>query len=294
MTDGFLNILKPPGMTSHDVIGFVRKVLNIKKVGHAGTLDPGAAGVLPVAVGRAVRLIEYLAAVDKSYRAEVLLGIATDSGDDTGRTIQEQKNFVMPSIDRLHAAMRQLTGTIVQVPPAYSAIKINGKRACDLVRQHIDVEIPGREVTIYRMELLERRVNNILIDVECTKGTYIRTLCADLGEKLGIPATMAFLVRTRVGEFRLEDACTLEELAELQEQALLRPDAFLAHIPAYTIAEERIMAFRNGLSTHDRDANFAQGLVRVYGSCGFIGIGNFDPATQSIAPQKVFLSNRVQ
>ena len=195
----------------------------------------------------------------------------------------------MPSETALHDAMRQLTGQIIQIPPAYSAIKINGKRACDLVRQNIDVEIPSRRITIYRLELLERRLKNLLIDVECSKGTYIRTLCADLGEKLGLPATMSFLVRTRVGDFRLEDAYTLEELAEYREQALLKPDVFLSHIPAYTIADERIIAFRNGLSTHDRHAHFEQGLVRVYGSCGFIGMGSFNPATQSIAPEKVFL-----
>lgn len=289
MTDGFLNVLKPPGMSSHDVIGFVRKVFKIKKVGHAGTLDPGAAGVLPVAVGRAVRLLEYFSAVDKAYRAEVLFGVATDSGDDTGTVIDEQTDFVMPPREVLYDAMQQLTGRIVQIPPAYSAIKINGKRACDLVRQNIDVEIPSREVTIYRLELLERRSSTLLIDVECSKGTYIRTLCADLGERLGIPATMSFLVRTRVGDFNLRDACTLEELAEVRDQALLEPDAFLSHIPAYTIADERIIAFKNGLSTHDRQARFEQGLVRVYGNCGFIGMGSFNPATQSISPEKVFL-----
>ena len=288
MKDGFLNVLKPPGMSSHDVVGAVRRILQIKKVGHAGTLDPGAAGVLPVAVGRAARLIEYLSAADKSYRAEVLFGIATDSGDDTGKIIIHEQDFVMPSKAAVIRALKVMTGEIVQIPPVYSAIKINGIRACDLARKNIAVEIPSRKVQIHRAELLQMRENTILMDVDCSKGTYIRSFCIDLGRELHLPAAMSFLVRTRVGDFSLEDACTLEELENKKDAYLRAPDAFLSYIPAYYIADSRIKAFTNGLSTHDRDAHFSEGFLRVYGKEQFLGIARFDSAEQCIVPEKVF------
>ena len=289
MTEGFLNILKPPGMSSHDVISVARRVLSIKKIGHAGTLDPGAAGVLPVAVGRAARLVEYLSDADKSYRAELTLGIATDSGDDTGNIIASQEDFTLPSPQELDAVLQQFTGEILQVPPAYSAIKIHGQRACDLARQNIAVEIPERRVQIYRLELLAQRGNTLLLDVDCSKGTYIRTLCADLGRALGIPATMSFLVRTRVGDFSLASSCTLEELAAQGPAALLPAEDFLSHLPAYTMADHRVKAFLNGLGTNDWNFSGTEDqLLRVYGDGRFLGIGRFDAAAQSIIPEKVF------
>ncbi len=289
MTEGFLNILKPPGMSSHDVISVARRVLSIKKIGHAGTLDPGAAGVLPVAVGRAARLVEYLSDADKSYRAELTLGIATDSGDDTGNIIASQEDFTLPSPQELDAVLQQFTGEILQVPPAYSAIKIHGQRACDLARQNIAVEIPERRVQIYRLELLAQRGNTLLLDVDCSKGTYIRTLCADLGRALGIPATMSFLVRTRVGDFSLASSCTLEELAAQGPAALLPAEDFLSHLPAYTMADHRVKAFLNGLGTNDWNFSGTEDqLLRVYGDGRFLGIGRFDAAEQSIIPEKVF------
>ena len=289
MTEGFLNILKPPGMSSHDVISVARRVLSIKKIGHAGTLDPGAAGVLPVAVGRAARLVEYLSDADKSYRAELTLGIATDSGDDTGNIIASQEDFTLPSPQELDAVLQQFTGEILQVPPAYSAIKIHGQRACDLARQNIAVEIPERRVQIYRLELLAQRGNTLLLDVDCSKGTYIRTLCADLGRALGIPATMSFLVRTRVGDFSLASSCTLEELAAQGPAALLPAEDFLSNLPAYTMADHRVKAFLNGLGTNDWNFSGTEDqLLRVYGDGRFLGIGRFDAAEQSIIPEKVF------
>ena len=151
--EGFINFLKPPGMTSHDAVGLVRRVLHEKHVGHAGTLDPGAAGVLPIAVGRTTRLIEYLDNVGKSYRAEMLLGVETDSGDDTGRVVERLDDFTMPTWDQVEQVFREFTGSIVQVPPAHSAIKINGRRACDLLRQGIAVDIPSRQVEIHGIQL---------------------------------------------------------------------------------------------------------------------------------------------
>ena len=287
--NGLIVVYKEKGWTSHDVVAKLRGILGTRKIGHAGTLDPGAAGVLPVAVGRAARLVEYLSDADKSYRAELTLGIATDSGDDTGNIIASQEDFTLPSPQELDAVLQQFTGEILQVPPAYSAIKIHGQRACDLARQNIAVEIPERRVQIYRLELLAQRGNTLLLDVDCSKGTYIRTLCADLGRALGIPATMSFLVRTRVGDFSLASSCTLEELAAQGPAALLPAEDFLSHLPAYTMADHRVKAFLNGLGTNDWNFSGTEDqLLRVYGDGRFLGIGRFDAAEQSIIPEKVF------
>ena len=289
MTEGFLNILKPPGMSSHDVISVARRVLGIKKIGHAGTLDPGAAGVLPVAVGRAARLVEYLSDADKSYRAELTLGMATDSGDDMGQVIERCADFALPTAEQLETVLQSFVGEIVQVPPAYSAIKINGQRACDLARQNIAVEIPERRIRIHRIELLAQRENVLLLDVDCSKGTYIRTLCADIGTKLGIPATMSFLVRTRVGDFSLADACTLEELAACGSAALLPAEEYLSHLASYTLADHRVKSFLNGLETQDRSLPWNEDqLLRVYGQGRFLGIGRFTADSRIVRPEKVF------
>lgn len=284
---GFLNVLKPPGMTSHDVIGFVRRVLHVKRVGHAGTLDPAAAGVLPVAVGASTRLIEYLELADKTYRAEVKFGIATDSGDDTGEVIGSLADFTLPAADAIEAALAGFRGRITQVPPAHSAIKIGGRRACDLLREGKVVDMPSREVFIHRLELLARREDTILIDTDCSKGTYIRSLCADIGAALGIPATMAFLVRRRVGDFALEDALTLEELKERGASALLAPSDFLSHLERYDLNPLREKAFCNGLATGERQHIPQSDTLKVYASGRFIGIGRFDRSNKEVVPVKV-------
>ncbi len=287
MTDGFLNVLKPPGMTSHDVVSFVRRTLKVKKAGHAGTLDPGAAGVLPVALGRATRLIEYLDEVDKSYRAEVRFGLATDSGDDLGEPVATADSFTLPDRETLLEAARSLTGTIRQVPPVYSAVKINGRRACDLTRQNVRVELPAREVTIHRLAILAAGRDFLRIDVDCSKGTYIRSLCRDFGERLQIPAVMAFLLRRRVGAFRLEDAVTLEEIAARGESAVEPPERYLSHLRRYDLPAAREDAFCHGLSHHDSGFS-GSGRLAVYGPAGFLGVGRFDPETSSVVPEKVY------
>lgn len=285
---GFLNLLKPPGMTSHDVIGFVRRVLHIKRVGHAGTLDPAAAGVLPVAVGQSARLIEYLELADKTYCAEVKFGMATDSGDDTGNVMESLPDFTMPSAKAIESALAKFRGIITQVPPAHSAIKINGRRACDLLREGKHIDMPSRKVEIRRLELLERRSDTIFIEADCSKGTYIRSLCADIGAELGIPATMAFLVRRRVGDFQLQDALTLEEFAEQQEKALLAPSECLSHLERYDLNPLREKAFCNGLRTGERSRIPKNNILKVYANGKFLGIGRFDHLQQEIVPVKVF------
>ena len=287
--DGFINVLKPTGLSSHDVVDIVRRIFKQKRVGHAGTLDPAAAGILPVALGRAARLVEYMEGADKSYRAEIAFGYATDTGDVYGDVIESIPCPALPLEEELRRVMGQFVGEIEQTPPAYSAIKVGGQRAYDLVRQGAAVEIPTRTVRIDRLELVHADAAHarILVDVDCAKGTYIRSLCTDIGAALGLPATMRFLLRTRVGGFVLADSYTLEELAEVRETALCAPDTAL-DLPVYELAPQRVKAFYSGLSTSERRMELAEGCYRVYAEGVFLGIGRYDAAEREMYPAKAF------
>ena len=287
--DGFINVLKPTGLSSHDVVDIVRRIFKQKRVGHAGTLDPAAAGILPVALGRAARLVEYMEGADKSYRAEIAFGYATDTGDVYGEVIERVENPVLPSEEELRSVLGQFVGEIEQTPPAYSAIKVGGQRAYDLARQGAAVEIPTRTVRIDRLDLVHADAAHarILFDVDCAKGTYIRSLCTDIGAALGLPATMRFLLRTRVGGFVLADSYTLEELAEVRETALCAPDTAL-DLPVYELVPQRVKAFYSGLSTSERRMELAEGCYRVYAEGVFLGIGRYDAAEQEMYPAKAF------
>jgi tRNA pseudouridine55 synthase len=289
MADGFLNILKPPGMSSHDVVGYVRRLFKMKKVGHAGTLDPAAAGVLPVALGKATRLIEYMAEADKSYRAEITFGIKTDSGDDTGEIIERLETFALPDAPKIQAVLSSFLGKSEQMPPMYSAIKINGQKLYELARQGIFVERKKRQIEITKIELLKADENKILFDTDCSKGTYIRSLCMDIGDRLAIPSTMSFLIRTRVGEFKLPDTVTLEELAEKKEAALLPSDTVISHLKPLYLDEMESLAFQQGKKLRcilDDIENVQK--VRIYDKAKvFIGIGEADG--KRLVPSKVFV-----
>ena len=287
--DGFINVLKPTGLSSHDVVDIVRRIFKQKRVGHAGTLDPAAAGILPVALGRAARLVEYMEGADKSYRAEIAFGYATDTGDVYGEVIERVENPVLPSEEELRSVLGQFVGVITQTPPAYSAIKVGGQRAYDLARQGAAVEMRARTVRIDQLELVHADAAHarILVDVDCAKGTYIRSLCTDIGTALGLPATMRFLLRTRVGGFMLADSYTLEELAEVRETALCAPDTAL-DLPVYELAPQRTRAFYSGLSTSERRMELAEGCYRVYAEGVFLGIGRYDAAAQEMYPAKAF------
>ena len=287
--DGFINVLKPTGLSSHDVVDIVRRIFKQKRVGHAGTLDPAAAGILPVALGRAARLVEYMEGADKSYRAEIAFGYATDTGDVYGDVIESIPCPALPLEEELRRVLGKFVGEIEQTPPAYSAIKVGGQRAYDLVRQGAAVEIPTRTVRIDRLELVHADAAHarILVDVDCAKGTYIRSLCTDIGAALGLPATMRFLLRTRVGGFVLADSYTLEELAEVRETALCAPDTAL-DLPVYELAPQRVKAFYSGLSTSVRRLELAEGCYRVYAEGVFLGIGRYDAAEREMYPAKAF------
>ncbi|AEF94345.1 tRNA pseudouridine synthase B [Desulfotomaculum nigrificans CO-1-SRB] len=217
--DGIINVLKPPGMTSHDVVYFVRKITGAKKCGHTGTLDPGATGVLPVCLGKATRLARFVTEGNKSYRAEMTLGVSTTTQDAFGDIVELKDAFqIYPEqIDNL---LPSFIGDIKQTPPMASAIKINGQRLYDLARQGQSIDVPTRIVTIFDLRVVQS--NNwgtahprILFDVTCSKGTYVRTLCADIGRALGCGAYMSFLLRTRVAGFSIDHAYTLEDLTDL-------------------------------------------------------------------------------
>ena len=287
--DGFINVLKPTGLSSHDVVDIVRRIFKQKRVGHAGTLDPAAAGILPVALGRAARLVEYMEGADKSYRAEIAFGYATDTGDVYGEVVESVENPILPSEEELRSVLLRFVGEIEQTPPAYSAIKVGGQRAYDLARQGAAVEMRSRTVRIDRLELVHADAAHarILVDVDCAKGTYIRALCTDIGAALGLPATMRFLLRTRVGGFMLADSYTLEELAEVRETALCAPDTAL-DLPVYELAPQRTRAFYSGLSTSERRVELAEGCYRVYAEGVFLGIGRYDAASREMYPAKAF------
>ena len=255
-------------MTSHDAVNFVRKIFGTRKVGHGGTLDPMATGILPIAIGQATKFIEYLADCDKTYRAEILFGIETDSGDVTGKILREE-NFVMPSIDEINAATKNFLGNIEQRPPKFSAIKINGRKAYDLARKNIEFELPRRMVTINRFEILRVDENFVTAEIDCSKGTYIRSLAVDFGESLKLPATLKSLQRVRVGKFFIEDAVTIDEL-KIDAEKSLTPIDICIDFEKFDLPTRRVKAFMNGLPT---DVKAADKLVKVYADGNFLGIG---------------------
>jgi len=224
MNDGILLIDKPMGMTSHDVVGRVRRLYGTRQVGHTGTLDPMATGLLVVLVGRAVKASEYATAHDKSYEAVLRLGIETDTEDLTGTVLAESE--AIPSTAEVLAAANTLQGEILQVPPMYSALKRGGEKLCDLARRGETVAREARPVTVYSLEAEPCGARDYRLQVSCSKGTYIRTLCADLGRMLGCGGAMASLRRTAAGGFSLSDAVTLaalDDMTEAERQQCLRP-----------------------------------------------------------------------
>lgn len=218
--NGFLNILKPPGMTSAAVVAVVKRLTGEKRVGHAGTLDPEAAGVLPIMIGRAARLFDYLVDKEKAYVAEAAFGCATDTQDATGRVIETGTNY--PDYTAVRAAAKQLEGDILQRPSMYSAIKQDGVAMYERARRGESVEVPLRQVHVEEIALHgEMPEHGVLMTVRCGRGTYIRSICDDLGKLTGCPAHMRFLLRSQSGVFTLDTAMTLEEAAAYREAGTL-------------------------------------------------------------------------
>lgn len=269
--DGVFNVLKPPGMTSHDVIGFLRRVLQTKKIGHGGTLDPDAAGVLPVFAGTATRLLEFAMEGCKQYIAEFTLGEQRDTGDDSGSVV---KTMPVPEITEagLKAVLQSFIGPQMQLPPMYSAVKINGKKLYQLARQGLEVERQARPIEIYRLDLLNFTPTTFTVAVECSKGTYIRVLGEDIAAALGTCGTMSFLLRTQVGAYLLNDAHTLQEIAADPVGCSAEPLSAVAHLPKLTLNGRQAARITNGVRTTIRGT--AAGQYALLGPEGeFLGIG---------------------
>jgi len=280
--DGILSIVKPIGLTSFAVVARVRRLTNTKKVGHAGTLDPDASGVLPVCVGKATKVIEFLMEKDKAYRVGLMLGKATDTQDASGEVLYEKP--VYASDQEIRECIQGFLGNQQQIPPMYSAVHVGGKRLYELARQGIEVERQPRPVTFYSINILhiERTDNKVTVvfDVCCSKGTYMRTLCHDIGERLGCGGHMTSLLRTGSGPFLLDDAHTLEELENLKNQqklenALIGMDQAILRFPPVYVSVPEAKRLKNGL---ELDFTGLTGeFYRVYLKDGcFLAIGKSD------------------
>ena len=263
---GILLVDKPAGWTSHDVVGRLRRMTGQRRIGHSGTLDPMATGLLVVFLGRATRAVEFAEGHDKAYTALLRPGIVTDTLDTTGAVLATSPE--RPTLSELEAALGAFRGEIEQLPPMYSALKYNGKKLYEIARAGGEVERKPRPVTIYRLECTGERDGDFVLEVECSKGTYIRTLCDDIGRALGCGACMSGLRRTRAGGFDVKDALTIEEIERRgAENCLLPVDALFAGRPVVLLKDARAeKALRNGMDVKF-DADFA-GECRVYAESG--------------------------
>ncbi|GHV18739.1 tRNA pseudouridine synthase B [Clostridia bacterium] len=244
-TSGILLVNKQAGWTSHDVVAKVRKNLHTKKVGHAGTLDPMATGVLPICIGKATKIVDRIAAGNKQYKSVMKLGVTTNTQDTTGDVLKtcDAKDYMLEGDfeAKIHAVVSEFVGDIEQIPPMFSAIKIDGQKLYSLARKGIEVERPARKITIFAIEILS--INGDLVEmlVDCSKGTYIRTLCHDIGGKLGCGACMASLQRTKVGRFCLEE-CSVA----LDRNQLISIDELLRDLPEFIVNTDEEIKIKNG------------------------------------------------
>ena len=235
--DGVLLVHKPAGMTSHDVVNRIRKIFHTKKVGHCGTLDPEATGVLVLCIGKATKALQFLMSETKEYQATLVLGQATDTYDASGQVVA-QKPF--QGVSHVDAVLQSFVGSQEQLPPMYSAIKVNGKKLYEYARNHEKVEVQPRSIVIHHIELLDQHDQFITFRVQCSKGTYIRSLCVDIGQKLGYPAHMQKLVRLASGHFRLENCFSLEDIEQGHYHMLSLEEAF-QHFEHYVVEDAQIV-----------------------------------------------------
>ena len=287
-----VNIIKPTGMTSHDVVSAVRRILNIKKVGHTGTLDPDASGVLPICIGKSTKVSELILNKDKSYICELTLGINTDTYDSSGEILE--KFDVKVTEEEIKNAFETQRGEIDQVPPIYSALKVNGKRMCDLARsgKADEIVVKSRKINIKDIKILSINDNKIMFYVKCSKGTYVRSICYDIGKELGCGGHMSFLLRTSSGKFNLENGITLEQLQEHKENNTLDDylydiDYVLSNLNHVEIHQNAYKYYTNGGVIDDRrfiqrSFNDKDELVRVYCNGDFLGTGKLSKKDNTI------------
>lgn len=296
MISGIINIYKEKGYTSHDVVAKLRGILKQKKIGHTGTLDPDAEGVLPVCIGKATKLCGMLTDKDKTYVADLLLGVETDTQDTSGRILA--RHPVLNTEKEVEEAIYSFIGTYEQIPPMYSALKVNGKKLYELAREGIEVERKARPVRILDIHLLDMKLPHIKIEVSCSKGTYIRTLCHDIGRKLGCGGCMSSLVRTKVSSFGLAESVTLDKIAKAAaEQNLcnyIKPvDEMFAEYQAVFVKQEYSKLLYNGnpfYKKHCMEELAVNGsAVRVYDAGKqFVGIYEWKEEKQGYFPVKIF------
>lgn len=309
MLSGIINVYKEKGYTSFDVVAKMRGILKTKKIGHTGTLDPDAEGVLPVCLGKATKVCDLLTDKYKEYEAVMLLGKVTDTQDISGEVLDE--NPVNVTEEEVIEAVMSFVGDYMQVPPMYSALKVNGKKLCDLARTGVTVEREARPVKILNITILSMELPRVRMRVECSKGTYIRTLCQDIGEKLGCGACMESLLRTRVSQFAVEDSLRLAEIEKLVEKESLglskdewksEQFSFLQSTDSVFLQYERAVVKENyekllyngnrmqPESFEDYDKAWEKDAIRVYDTKGhFIGIYRFEAERKNYKPLKVFM-----
>lgn len=325
--DGFINLLKPAGMTSHDAVASFRRILRIKKIGHTGTLDPMACGVMCICVGRATRAAEYLESDRKTYRCEMKLGLTSDTGDIWG-DVTEFDSAAADRVteERILEALASMKGEQLQYPPMYSAVKVNGRRLYDYARKGESVEVSPRKITIFDIRPVHvlEEPRTVMFDVECSKGTYVRTICTELGRMLGCGAVMTFLLRTKSGAFDLADAVTFEEIIaavseaeEMSAEEIMgrrHDEPLKADLSRYIIPMDRMLdsfgkiyfnkknaqRFVNGNSTDMKVVRVAEECrgtedsrfrdhYRVYGpERNFLGIAYIDREKDTVEVDKVF------
>ena len=293
--DGVIVICKEKGFTSHDVVAKLRGILHMKKIGHTGTLDPDAEGVLPVALGKATRLVDMITDKEKTYEAVMRLGVVTDTQDMSG-TVLSQTTELSVTEEELCTVVSSFVGDYMQVPPMYSALKVNGKKLYELAREGKTVERKPRPVHFYEIEILDISFPLVHFRVTCSKGTYIRTLCHDIGEKLGCGAAMESLLRTKVGRFTLDDAITLAQTEEavqkgIIESKILGIEEILAEYPRVCCTKEgdRLLANGNPLVQALVDAQEKKGWIRMCSSEGsFSGVYQWDEKRNRYFPVKMF------
>ena len=279
--EGIVPLLKPPGLSSSDCVVDIRRLFGEKRVGHLGTLDPGAAGILPVCVGRAVRLFDFLVDKDKTYRFELVLGSATDTQDSFGREVEKGPRDIDAS--GLESVLPRFLGSIEQLAPAYSALKSNGKKMYDLALQGKDVPEKRRPVTISSLKMLRQEgEGRYLMEMTCSRGTYVRTVCHDIGHALGSCGHMGALLRVRSGPFSVDHSYTMDDLKTMKEagslpEALISCEVALEQYPSLELPDDRLIPTKNGLETDLRNGmKLTDGAVRLY--CGglFLGIGRVE------------------
>ena len=298
MIHGVLNVYKEKGYTSHDVVAKLRGIVGQKKIGHTGTLDPDATGVLPVCLGKATKLCDMLTDKDKTYETVLLLGQVTDTQDTSG-TVLETKTTDALTEEQVIQAIEGFVGEYSQIPPMYSALKVNGKKLYELARQGIEVERKARTVQIYKIYIKEINLPRVRMEVTCSKGTYIRTLCHDIGEKLSCGGCMEELIRTRVSRFHIEESFNLEQITQLKDAGKLKDilvpiDDMFSRYKKVVVKAKNASLVYNGNPFFARQAKETSGLsdaelVRVYDEQGrFIGIYGYNEEREMFKLIKMF------